>query len=203
MTYRTKSNLRESDERAEHAVGKFLDKTFYKEPFISNFNRNMGNKSSQVRGVDVEFDYNGRHLLSDEKTTAQYRDIQTFTLELSFIDRSNNVAEGWLTRDDELNDVFTLVWLNNESVEVCLVERSAIMDYLEGLGWTRERLREKARRIRFENDRNFGDHYTNGCKFFFTERLVEQPINIQLKKDVYKKLALVYKKYDTIEFKKD
>lgn len=195
------SKERPNDERVAREVGEFLDNTLYKESFITDFVRNE-KKETQVVGVDVEFNMNGKHYLSDEKSTAQWRNISTFTLELSTINKEGEVIDGWLVNDNEINNLFALVWLNDYSVDVVLVEREKIMNHLNSIGWTKEKLKRKAKQIRYEGDTNMGNLYVNGCKFFYSTQLVEKPINVQLKKKTYKELALLYKSYPTEQFKR-
>ena len=67
------------------------------------------------------------------------------------------------------------------------------MIYLESLGWDVDKLLIKDERIRDGIDDNLGDIKKNGCKFSYSERLFEKPINILLPKQAYIKIADEYK----------
>ena len=199
---REKSKLRESDEKTANQVADFLDSTFYKDE-ASNVER-VDDVQRQVKGVDIIFDYNGKTYYCDEKSTAQWRNIRTFTLELSFIDKQGHVKEGWLTSEKEINNSFMLVWLDNDGVDIALVEKDKILKYLEDKGWTIPNLRYKSNQIReYYPDVEMGDIYKNGCRFTFSTQLVEKPINVQLSRGNFKKMAVFTKKYPTTMFYKE
>ena len=67
------------------------------------------------------------------------------------------------------------------------------MEHLESIGWTKDKLKTKDNQIRNENDTNFGNINTNGCKFSYSDRLFEKPINILLPKETYINIAEIYK----------
>ena len=198
---REESQLRESDEKTANQVAEFLDSTFYKEETLNA--ERVNDVERQVKGVDIIFDYNGKKYYCDEKSTAQYRDIKTFTLELSFIDKNGDIKEGWLTNEEEINDSYMLIWLDNDGVEVALVEKKQIIKRLRQLGWTVENLRKKAADIRdLYPNVNMGDLYKYGARFTFSTHLVEKP-NIMLWRSDYKRMAVFTKKYPTTLFCKE
>lgn len=60
---------------------------------------------------------------------------------------------GWLLDENEENDSFLFVWIDNEpdgseSVTAALLMRDKIMDYLGKIGWTNDKLLKKAEEIR-------------------------------------------------------
>jgi len=69
-------------------------------------------------------------------------------------------------------------------MEVALVRRVKLLEHLNKLGWTKERLLRKARRIREQYHENLGNIETNGCKFVFSELLAEKPVNVLLSREV-------------------
>ena len=201
---RAKSELRDKDEKIEREVGRFLDGTFYKEE-TSDFTRHW-DKGLQVLGVDTEFTLDGKRYMCDEKSTAQYRDIQTFTLELSFIDRNNDRKIGWLLDDGNINNSYLFAWLDTDKVEIALVEKKTLMEHLESIGWTKERLYRKQEKARdaFENGwyERLGNLDRDGIRFIYSKHLVEEPINAMLARDTYRQLSVFNKCYPTKQFAK-
>ena len=106
-----KSTLRKSDENGERIVANFLDKKFY-EKHTTNFER-VNRKEEQIKGIDTIFKYDGETFLCDEKAAIQYRnnDLQTFSLELSFLNRRNDINNGWLLDTNKLMIPFFSVGL--------------------------------------------------------------------------------------------
>jgi len=182
-----KSLLREEDIRLSNNVSDILDKELY--PVYTTNVERIYDKERQVQGLDIVFDYNDVHYECDEKSAVRYRNLSTFSLELSFINRKGEEQEGWLTNPKYKNNSFMLIWLDNNIIECALVRKQAIYDYLTSVGWTVEKLRKKAEHIRYFDDNNFGGFEENNCKFTFSTHLYEKPINILLKRTTYRKLA--------------
>lgn len=190
---RAESTLRQEDVKLSDKVYEFLDKNFYSTE-VSNFER-ATDKLRQISGIDVIFDIGDKHYIADEKAAVRYRNLKTYTLELSFINRANEVQDGWLINENQLNNSYVFVWLDKdeyigkESITVAVIEKQRILDYLNKKGWTRENLVKKMNYIREGKQTYMGDVYKDGCKFIFSTQLVEKPINIQLPRNVYMMLA--------------
>ena len=138
--YRKDSELRNEDVRLSDNIYSLLDKKLYATQ-TTNFER-VNDKTRQVKGVDVIFDIGEKHYIADEKAAVRYRNIKTFTLELSFINKKGEIQDGWLIDEHLINNSYVLVWIdNNESGEefatVALVMKNNIRDYLNKLGWTK------------------------------------------------------------------
>lgn len=200
-----KSALRKSDENGERIVANFLDEKFY-EKHTTNFER-VNRKEEQVKGIDTIFKYNGETFLCDEKAAIQYRnkDLQTFSLELSFLNRRNDINNGWLLDSNKINDSFLFCWLNKikepfnskgdiEELEIVLVSRNQILDYLEELGWTASNLKIKDSKIRNNEKEYLGNIRKDGIKFSKSFQLVEKPINILIPKDILIKISKIHLK---------
>ena len=160
-----------------------------------NFSR-YEDKENQVAGADVKFTYKDEEYIVDEKASVKYNDLKTFMLELSFINRNNEIQEGWFTLDGQINNAYLLMWFDKFScisgrvvVFVALVRKDKLNEFMNGKGWTLANLRKKAYRIRYEGDRNFGDLATNECQFGFSENLVERPVYVKLLREKYLELA--------------
>lgn len=93
---RANSNLRAGDESASRIVTKFLERYFY-QPLTTEYMFH-DDVPTQVMGIDTTFVLNGRRYSCDEKAAVRYmnRHLNTFALELSFINRNNEYQDGWL-----------------------------------------------------------------------------------------------------------
>lgn len=194
-------SVREYDEHCEKVMAQFLDEHFYKNIGYT-WRERVTDRERQVKGLDVILKRDGKVYNIDEKAAIRYTNgLNTFALELSFLNRKGNRVDGWLIDEKKANDYFVFVWINKiegelienvdsfKEVEVALVSKEKIMIYLESLGWDVDKLLIKDERIRDGIDDNLGDIRKNGCKFSYSERLFEKPINILLPKQAYIKIA--------------
>jgi hypothetical protein len=194
-------SVREYDEHCEKVMAQFLDEHFYKKIGYT-WRERVTDRERQVKGLDVIIKRDGKVYNIDEKAAIRYTNgLKTFALELSFLNRKGNRVDGWLIDEKKVNDYFVFVWINKiegelienvdsfKEVEVALVSKEKIMIYLESLGWDVDKLLIKDERIRDGIDDNLGDIKKNGCKFSYSERLFEKPINILLPKQAYIKIA--------------
>ena len=194
-------SVREYDEHCEKVMAQFLDEHFYKKIGYT-WRERVTDRKRQVKGLDVILKRDGKVYNIDEKAAIRYTNgLNTFALELSFLNRKGNRVDGWLIDEKKVNDYFVFVWINKiegelienvdsfKEVEVALVSKEKIMIYLESLGWDVDKLLIKDERIRDGIDDNLGDIRKNGCKFSYSERLFEKPINILLPKQAYIKIA--------------
>lgn len=192
--------VREYDEHCEKVMGQFLDKYFYEEYLDGNVTR-ITDKKSQVKGVDVVIDDGDVKFYVDEKAAIRYIGLKTFALELSFLNRQGNVNTGWLLDDTKINSHFLFVWINElygetieneqsiKNVDVALVSRDSILNYLSSIGWNKDNLSLKDQQIRSNKNTYMGNIRKNGCKFAYSEQLIEKPINILLPKEKYMEMA--------------
>ena len=197
----------EMDKKKEGIVCSFLDKYLYTSSNgFSNEEREYS-KERQLLGVDLEFDYNGRHYVCDEKAATDYigKGLGTFVLELSSLDTTGKFLKtGWFLKEDNINDSYLFVWLDGArdrylsggsdditECEVCLVRKEKLVGYLKRLGWDREMLMEKANAIRYYGDEEFYGIYSHGYKFSYStaDYIPEHPINILLTREVYRSLS--------------
>lgn len=191
---------REYDEHCEKVMGEFLDKYFYNENIEGTITR-VKDRKLQVKGVDVVIDDGDIKFYIDEKAAIRYVGLKTFALELSFINRQGDVNTGWLLDNKKINDYFLFVWINElngteikdissiKNVDVALVSKASIFRHLNSLGWNKNNLLEKDRRIRNNDNEYMGNILKDKCKFSFSNHLVEKPINILLPKETYMEIA--------------
>lgn len=194
------SLLRKEDEKCSEIVSNFLDKNFYNK--CKTFER-INDKVNQVNGIDVIFELNDKKYVCDEKAAIRYvnRYLNTFAMELSFINRNNTLNNGWLLDDKKINDSFLLIYIdkakNNilqneddiEDIELILIRKIKILEYLETLGWTKDKLIEKSNRIRINEDEDCGSFKKNGCKFVCSKQLFEKPVNVLLLRENLRSLS--------------
>lgn len=191
---------REYDEHCEKVMGEFLDKYFYNENIEGTITR-VKDRKLQVKGVDVVIDDGDVKFYIDEKAAIRYVGLKTFALELSFINRQGDVNTGWLLDNKKINDYFLFVWINElngteikdissiKNVDVALVSKASIFSHLISLGWSKNNLLEKDRRIRNNDNEYMGNISKDKCKFSFSNHLIEKPINILLPKETYMEIA--------------
>lgn len=195
---------RKYDEHCEKIISSILDEYFYTEPGITLFER-VTNKHLQINGIDTLFSLNGKNYIVDEKAATRWVGLKTFSLELSFLGKDDQVRTGWLLDKNKINDYFVFVWINElnhetiqdissiKNIDVALVSKEKIINHLSSIGWTSDRLIGKDYQIRNEENPYMGNIKKNGCKFSFSKHLKEQPINILLPKETYIELAEIYK----------
>lgn len=202
-----RSSKRNEDERKTEIVNQFLDKYVYRYIFgFDNINR-INDKDKQVKGVDIEFDYNGFHYICDEKASTDEKYIKsylpTFCLELSMINQIGELNVGWFVNSNLLTNSYCLVWVDKAKncninsiddiieAEVIIVRKSKLNEYFTSKGWTTNTLKKKAENIRLNANKNenMGNFKTNGIKFSFSEYLPEKPVNVLLKRETYRELS--------------
>ena len=196
--------IRNYDEHSEKIVSQFLQKYFY--PSLNPTSIEIvDDKCRQVKGIDIILNLNNKIYTIDEKTTVRYVKLPTFSLELEFINRNNKLQQGWLLDNSKINDYYLFAWLEElndpiivnidsiKSMDVAIVNKNNIINYLNSLGWTKDNLQKKTNKIRSNPNENLGNFKDNGCKFSISNNLREKPINVLLKKTTYKEIADIYK----------
>lgn len=201
------SKLRKGDEKGANIVADFLDKNFYN-PSCTDFER-VTDVSRQVKGIDTIFTYDGVKYVCDEKASIRYvnKDLQTYSMELSFIGNMGDVRDGWLIDSHKVNDYFMFVWIDKakkdfltcvediQDLEFAVVKRSRILDYLEDLGYDLDELFEKADRLRNDYYEPKGNAFRDGCKFQVSNKLVEQPVNVIIPRKELIRISSIHKHF--------
>lgn len=200
------AGFRNRDMSVERELAMFMDMHLYSDGRFTRHDR-TDDKESQLSGSDIILSVPSLGLESiivDEKGMTQYmtRPLPTFALELSFL-RYNEEITGWFVDDNKSTEYYMFLWpkANNDwnatmndftEVEYALVSKKAIRDYLAKEGWTKEALISKSDEIRRNgisgqiDKRDDKDYW-----FYYTTKLVEKPINIVLRKKVYRQLAVM------------
>ena len=134
-----------------------------------------------------------------------WRNLNTYSLELSFINANGKVQDGWLLENNQKNNSFMFVWLNDntkkthrtkydepftyDEIFVAIVDKQKLLDYLASIEWSINKLKTKSNKIRYNKNEYLGNIRKNNCEFSFSKQLKEQPINIKLPKSKYIELA--------------
>jgi hypothetical protein len=196
------SLLRKEDEKCSNIVSNFLDEHFYFKK-CKLFER-IDDKKRQIQGIDVIFSLNGVKYVCDEKAAIRYvnKNLKTFSLELSFKDKSGNLHDGWLIDESKINDSFLFIWIDKskhdilsskddiKELEIALVRKKEIIEHLESIGWGISQLIKKSELIRENENEYCGNLYEDGCKFVCSRFLYEKPVNVLLKRDTLKKISI-------------
>ena len=203
MEMREKSPRRAADETNTRIVNQFLDKYFYTSGNGFGDVERIEDKTRQVQGIDVEFAFGEKHYLADEKAATAYvnKGLGTFSFELAFVNKRNEIMDGWLLNEDLLTDSYVLVWIDNGDMipfsednpnvevlngvdaihvaDVAFVRKEKVVEYLDGLGWNVDNLRDKCDAILTDPDGQYmGNVWKNGCKFTYSRHFVEEPVNV-------------------------
>jgi ABC-type lipoprotein export system ATPase subunit len=148
----------------------------------------------------------------DEKVASRYanRELDTFSLELSFIGRDGDRKCGWFIDSSKTTEYYLFGWIikadipcdegsetyntnainryNIKELDWALVSRQKIMKFLEDRGWTLDKLSLQDKKIR-ENKGVKTKEFINGVSFRYSDAYIEKPINILLKKETYMELS--------------
>lgn len=206
---------RKKDSIVEREIAKFIDKHLYSDiSLFSEFERTDG-LNEQINGSDAILSTSDKRLnrvVVDEKVAATQanRGLKTFTLELSFIGRNGKKRLGWFIDNSKTTQYYLLGWLNKvdipynemkerwetdsirenniKELEWCLVSRDKITKFLEEKGWTLEKLAKQDEKIR-ENGKVRTKEFIDDVAFRYSDKYIEKPINIMLKKETYLKLS--------------
>ena len=189
---REESKLRESDEKAENVNHKYLKKYFY--DIITKGFKKVDKKELQILGIDSIFMLDNKIYLCDEKIAANFinRNLKTFILELSFINKSNKIQTGWFLDEKKANDSYLFCWIDKAvcdkpqcadeilEAQIALVQKSKIVEYLDAIGWSLPLLKLKDFNIREKGNTKFGDINKDKVEFVYSQKYVEKPICLKI-----------------------
>lgn len=201
--------LRKRQEKVEKSIASFLDKHFYNQSMFTDVHR-CYNKEQQVKGTDIIVSIPSLGInkaIIDEKAaiTKVNCDLRTFSLELWRKDRRGVGGLGWLMSPDIITEYYLFQWLkadvddyldinehNITEIEVMLVPKKAITDRLKEDGLTYNKVLEVIELIKSGRGVEYLSSYKKEYWFYHSGYLVESPINILMKKELYKKLAVIH-----------
>lgn len=201
---------RKTDEKIEQEVAAYLDEYFYSNPLFWSAIRTKTRKK-QVKGSDIVITIPSKRILDgvvDEKAAINYvnKELNTYALEISSIDRGGNQMLGWLMSADSITEYYLFQWIkadveswrditkdNITEIEVMLVPKRAICNLLKTKGLSYKKILEINREIRAGRGIQYQVKGNKWYKFSLsTRKPVEKPINIVIDKLVYKKLAILH-----------
>ena len=202
MAYNT---FRTKDMEAERELAKFLDKYLYSKDIFTRADR-TDNASTQIDGSDIILTIPSLGIMDavvDEKASIYYinKDLRTFVLEISFLNRSLHYTEGWFVDDSLSTEYYLMQWIkanvadpwqvkedNITEIECVLVSKAKLKEYFTSEGYSKEKLLQTAREMRASHQTMIapaGKPY----RFYYTQKLAEKPVNILLNKEEYIRLS--------------
>ena len=206
------STLRKEDVRLADLISEFLDIHFYPK-YVKNFER-VTDRQRQCAGIDVIFEKDGHQYLCDEKNggTRINTNLRTFSLELSFINRAGVRQTGWLLNKANTNDSYLFIWTDKadsekptdvseiHQVEVALVRKEKIKEYLRDTAGLDELTMLALNESIVNNPSSVSSslisenggkrkYSINGVTVCHSTQLYEQPLNVILPREVYRKIA--------------
>lgn len=208
-------NNRKKDMAVEREIAAFLDKHLYSNTEIFSEFARTDEINEQINGSDLILSTSDKKLyrvVVDEKVASRYANtnLNTFSLELSFIGKGGKKRCGWFLDYSKSTQYYLLGWIvkadiiydnekkrydtdsitknNIRELDWCLVSREKIAKFLEKKGWTLDKLAKQDEIIRkrgFVKSKDF----VNDVSFRYSNKYVEKPINILLKKETYMQIA--------------
>ena len=190
---------------AERELAKFLDKHLYTKDIFTRAER-TDNAYTQIEGSDIILtipSLNIHDAVVDEKASIYYinKDLRTFVLEISFLNRGYQIQEGWFVNDQLSTQYYLMQWIkanvadpwqvkegNITEIECVLISKKKLKDYFEREGYDKTRLVQLSQQMRASQQKMLapsGKPY----RFFFTQNLAEKPVNILLNKEEYIRLG--------------
>jgi hypothetical protein len=208
-----------SDTNGEKELSKFLDIYFY-----PRLKLNAGtverkfDKESQYAGIDVQISNDTHSLNIDEKAALHYmdKDLKTFSFEIAFINEADNFHIGWLLDDTKKTNAYLLIYPKSHNtdlstitytefgdMEVLLLRKDVIKDYLSSNGYTRDRLLWWSDYLRTNGYSGYhsGDNVP-GLHFFLSDKLKEKPLNIIVNKRILESICTRMYRVSSVRLKK-
>lgn len=177
----------------EQKLAQYLDNNYYNDTNIFNatfiINR-VEDLDLQYKGVDLIITNKDNAVISyiDEKAQLHYinKVLPTFAFELSYL-KDGSLREGWLFDSHKITQQYFIITciqeINNEiqSCRLISIDRDKLISLLIQKNLTRENLANYEDRYRANNE--YKKHIINELGnregfLFYTEHLVEKPINV-------------------------
>ena len=208
-------NNRKNDMMIERDIASFFDENLYSnKELFSEFAR-TDDYESQIKGSDLilsSSDGKLNKVVVDEKVgiTRANTGLETFILELSFINKLGKKTCGWFLDTSKITDYYLFGWINKADIpydestkkwdtnkinknnikelEWALVSRKKIIKFLEDRGWTLEKLGRQDEKIREQGDVKT-KAFIDEVSFRYSGNYIEKPVNILIKRETYIKLS--------------
>ena len=204
-------NNRKKDMTVEREIASFLDKHLYSNKDLFKEFARTDSYEEQIKGSDLILSSSDNKIyraVVDEKVAARFANtsLNTFSLELSFIGKNDKKRCGWFLDYSKTTQYYMFGWIIKASIEYnqdkrrwdtdsiiknnikeldwALVSREKIAKFLEKKGWTLDKLSEQDKIIRERGYVKTMD-FINDVSFRYSDKYIEKPINILLKKQTY------------------
>lgn len=213
---------RNQDMEGEKKVAEFLNSRFYdlfNQPFFRNYDEELQYKGVDIQFAIPNVCYK---YICDEKCSLYWanKTLQTFALEIDYFPnrkkKQNKETEkklhiGWLLDNSHINNSYNFIYLDSvhddegdysvdkfqinhiEKVTCYIVRKDVLHKYLNGLGWTKEKLLEKSKEIRETNGKCEmiypAENPVNNIKFHINLKTQEKSVNILVTRKALEKLA--------------
>lgn len=204
-------NNRKKDMAVEREIASFLDEHLYSNKDLFKEFARTDSYEEQIKGSDLILSSSDSKLyrvVVDEKVAARFANtsLDSFSLELSFIGKNDKKRCGWFLDYSKITQYYMFGWIVKADIEYnqekrrwdtdsitkdnirefdwALVSREKIAKFLEKKGWTLDKLSEQDKIIR---ERGYVKTmaFINDVSFRYSNRYVERPVNILLKKQTY------------------
>ncbi|MFB9056919.1 hypothetical protein ACFFU9_09210 [Mariniflexile ostreae] len=201
------------DLKQEEILSRYLD-NIYKSKKLK-FER-ICDINQQLQGIDIVIHHHKETYFIDEKAQLHYlnKDLPTFTFELSYLNKNNQIKEGWLLDNHKLTQYYflitgiflkantkTLSHINDiEKLKIISVNKHKLIKHLARRGVTQHKLQEYDYDIR--KTASFGKNIVAELKekdqglLYYTAHLSEKPINLQLRLDYLIRFRIAKKIHD-------
>ena len=204
-------NNRKKDMTVEREIASFLDEHLYSNKDLFKEFARTDSYEEQIKGSDLILSSSDNKIyraVVDEKVAARFANtsLNTFSLELSFIGKNDKKRCGWFLDYSKITQYYMFGWIvkadigynqdkrrwdtdsitknNIKELDWALVSREKIAKFLEKKGWTLDKLSEQDKIIRERGYVKTMD-FINDVSFRYSDKYIEKPINILLKKQTY------------------
>lgn len=156
-------------------------------------------KEIRFQGIDVVFKEGKTETYIDEKCQLHYPgdDLQTFALELSYINRAGVTEPGWLLDTQRVTNAYLFCWPLHTAgqrefmqARALLVFRHHILAALDNFGFSIDALAERDTAIRKNYKHGRYRSHCNDFWFFYSMQYPEQPINIVMRTAMLQSLSV-------------
>jgi hypothetical protein len=211
-------NNRKNDMIVEREIAAFLDENLYSNAELFTEFARTDTLDEQISGSDLLLSTTNGKLkrsIVDEKVASRFanKNLETFSLELSFIGKNGKKRCGWLLDETKKTEYYLFGWIlkadipyikeqkrfdtnkitkdNIKSLEWALVKRSDIVKFLEKQGWSLEKLSRQDEKIREQGEIKTKE-FINEISFRYSDAYIEKPINVLLKKETYINISTLH-----------
>lgn len=208
-------NNRKNDMMVEREIASFFDENLYSDKELFSEFARTDDYDSQIKGSDLILSSSDGKLTRvavDEKVgiTRANTGLETFILELSFINKLGNKTCGWFLDMSKITDYYLFGWINKADIpydevlkkwdtnkinknnirelEWALVSRKKLIKFLEDRGWTLEKLARQDEKIRNQGDVKT-KAFIDEVSFRYSGNYIEKPVNILIKRETYIRLS--------------